>query len=171
MEGPVAMSLGPHRPCKPRLLVFSKSLLGWMALVLGFSFCLNCNACLGPGQGRDEEGREEGRRSGDSAKPEDIDLTTDDGLEMKATYYPGTKGQESIPVIFCTGSTKGANTAARTSRRSRGWPRSCRRSSVAPSSCPTSAATATAPRSRWQQQAHGRSQGQEADAGAKSRRW
>ena len=39
----------------------------------------------------------------DSRQPEEIDLTTDDGLEMKATYFPGTKGQESIPVILLHG--------------------------------------------------------------------
>jgi pimeloyl-ACP methyl ester carboxylesterase len=33
-------------------------------------------------------------------KPEDITLTTDDGLRLAITYYPGTKGKQSIPVIL-----------------------------------------------------------------------
>jgi pimeloyl-ACP methyl ester carboxylesterase len=36
-------------------------------------------------------------------KPEDVPLTTDDELELKATYYPGTKGPDSIPVIIIHG--------------------------------------------------------------------
>ena len=39
--------------------------------------------------------------------PEEKDLATADGLELKATYYPGTKGQESIPVILVHGFNKG----------------------------------------------------------------
>ncbi len=37
------------------------------------------------------------------AQPEEIDLTTEDGLQMKATYFAGTKGEESIPVIILHG--------------------------------------------------------------------
>jgi pimeloyl-ACP methyl ester carboxylesterase len=36
-------------------------------------------------------------------KPEDVPLTTDDDLELKASFYPGTKGPESIPVIIIHG--------------------------------------------------------------------
>ena len=32
--------------------------------------------------------------------PEPVDLTTDDGLELNATFFPGTKGKDSIPVIL-----------------------------------------------------------------------
>lgn len=37
------------------------------------------------------------------AAPEDVTLTTDDGLDLNATYFAGTKGQESIPVIIIHG--------------------------------------------------------------------
>ena len=96
------MSLGPHRPCKPRLLVFSKSLLGWMALVLGFSVCLNSTHAWA--QDKTEKKTEKKADEAEIPPPEDpVDLTTDDGLEMKATYFPGTKGEESIPVILLHG--------------------------------------------------------------------
>jgi pimeloyl-ACP methyl ester carboxylesterase len=36
-------------------------------------------------------------------KPEDVPLTTDDELELKATFYPGTKGPDSVPVIIIHG--------------------------------------------------------------------
>jgi pimeloyl-ACP methyl ester carboxylesterase len=36
-------------------------------------------------------------------KPEDVSLTTDDDLELKATYFAGTKGPDSIPVIIIHG--------------------------------------------------------------------
>lgn len=39
--------------------------------------------------------------------PEDISRTTDDGLVLSMTYFGGTKGKESIPVILLHGSEKG----------------------------------------------------------------
>ncbi len=36
-------------------------------------------------------------------KPEEISLTTDDDLELKATYFPGSKGADSIPIIIIHG--------------------------------------------------------------------
>ena len=36
-------------------------------------------------------------------EPEVPELTTKDELQLKATYFPGTKGQESIPVIIIHG--------------------------------------------------------------------
>ena len=36
-------------------------------------------------------------------KPEDVSLTTGDDLELKATYFAGTKGPDSIPVIIIHG--------------------------------------------------------------------
>jgi pimeloyl-ACP methyl ester carboxylesterase len=33
-------------------------------------------------------------------KGEEMTLTTDDGLQLALTYYPGTKGKESIPVVL-----------------------------------------------------------------------
>lgn len=32
--------------------------------------------------------------------PEDVSLQTGDGVELKATFYPGTKGKESVPVMM-----------------------------------------------------------------------
>lgn len=32
--------------------------------------------------------------------PEDLSLTTTDGLELAVTYYPGTKGKQTIPVVL-----------------------------------------------------------------------
>ena len=82
--------------------------------------------------------------------PEDIDLTdrrrpADEGHLLPRHQGPGEHSRDSSARV----QQQEGNTAGRTSRRSRGWPRSCRRNSVAPSSCPTSAATARAPRSRW----------------------
>ena len=36
-------------------------------------------------------------------KPEDVSLTTDDDLELKATFFPGRNGPDSIPVIIIHG--------------------------------------------------------------------
>jgi pimeloyl-ACP methyl ester carboxylesterase len=33
-------------------------------------------------------------------KPEDLVLRTGDGLELTLTYYPGTKGKETIPIVL-----------------------------------------------------------------------
>ena len=33
-------------------------------------------------------------------KPEDLVLNTGDGLELTLTYYPGTKGKETIPIVL-----------------------------------------------------------------------
>ena len=99
------MSLAPQRLCKPRLLIYSKSLLGLTALVLGLSFCLSATHALA--QDKTEDKSEKKGDEDEIPPPEEIDLTTDDGLEMKATYFPGTKGHESIPVIILHGFNKG----------------------------------------------------------------
>ena len=36
-------------------------------------------------------------------QPEDITLTTEDGVKLAVTYYAGTKGKDSIPVILLHG--------------------------------------------------------------------
>jgi pimeloyl-ACP methyl ester carboxylesterase len=92
------MSLGLHRLCKPPRWVFSTFLLGWAALALGFSVALQATPALA----------EDKTEKDDILPPADIDLATEDGLEMKATYFPGTKGQESIPVILLHGFGKGS---------------------------------------------------------------
>jgi pimeloyl-ACP methyl ester carboxylesterase len=33
-------------------------------------------------------------------KPEDVILSTDDNVQIAITYYPGTKGKESVPVVL-----------------------------------------------------------------------
>ena len=90
------MSLRPHRPCKPRPLASSRFLLGWMALALGCAGYLNSTPAWAQGKKSDEVPQE-------PPKAEEIDLTTDDGLEMKASYYAGAKGEDSIPVILLHG--------------------------------------------------------------------
>lgn len=42
-------------------------------------------------------------------KPTDLTVDTDDGLELALTYYPGTKGKESIPVVLLHGWKKNRN--------------------------------------------------------------
>jgi pimeloyl-ACP methyl ester carboxylesterase len=69
------------------------SLLACMAILLGCSFWLSKAHAWAQEKNSDEADKE-------LPKPEEIDLTTDDGLEMKATYYPGTKNEESIPVLL-----------------------------------------------------------------------
>ncbi len=98
------MSFDPQRPCKPHLLVSSMSLLGLTALVLGFSVCLNATPAFADDM---TEKKTEKKADEEEVKlPEDIALTTDDELELKATYFPGTKGPECIPVILLHGFNK-----------------------------------------------------------------
>lgn len=33
-------------------------------------------------------------------EPEDVSLTTSDGVELKVTFFPGTEGKQSVPVIL-----------------------------------------------------------------------
>jgi len=72
-----------------------------MALLLGFSFGLNATQILA--QNKAEKKAEKKADDDELPQPEEIDLTTEDGLELKATYFPGTKGQESVPVILLHG--------------------------------------------------------------------
>jgi pimeloyl-ACP methyl ester carboxylesterase len=100
------MSLDPHRPCQPRPLVFLKSLLGLTALVLGFSVCLSSTPAWAQDKAEDKTEKKAERRADDAEipAPEDIELKTkEDGLLIKAAYFPGTKGQDSIPVILLHG--------------------------------------------------------------------
>jgi pimeloyl-ACP methyl ester carboxylesterase len=93
------MSHGPHRRCKPRLSVFSTSLLAVTALVSGLSFSLSATPALAQAEKKPEK-----KDNADELPPkEEIELTTEDGLAMKATYFPGSKGKESIPVILLHG--------------------------------------------------------------------
>jgi pimeloyl-ACP methyl ester carboxylesterase len=96
------MSLGLKWPCKPHLLVLSTSLLGLTALVLGFSLCLSATSA----RAADDTTEKKAEKKADEEEikpPEDAPLTTDDGLELKTTYFPGSKGPESIPVILLHG--------------------------------------------------------------------
>src|SRR4051812_12911603 len=36
-------------------------------------------------------------------EPEEIDLTTKDGVVLRATYFAGTQGKESVPIIMLHG--------------------------------------------------------------------
>ncbi len=98
------MSLIPPRPCKPRPSVILKPLSGWTVLVMGLSLCLNPTLAWAqdkPDAATDKKTDEEELKP--PPDPEEIDLTTEDGLQMKATYFPGVKGEESIPVILLHG--------------------------------------------------------------------
>jgi pimeloyl-ACP methyl ester carboxylesterase len=93
------MSLVSYRFRMPRRALLSCSLAGWIVILLGFSLI------SGHAWAQEDPGKEPERKSEDAdlPKPKDIDLETDDGLEMKATFFPGTKGAESIPVIILHG--------------------------------------------------------------------
>ena len=69
----------------------------WKSRRAFFSLCLTCFAlllCL-PGivaaQNKEEE---------DPFKPYDVDLATKDGVTLKATYFPGKNGKDSVPVLL-----------------------------------------------------------------------
>ena len=96
------MSLISPRPCQPRLSVFLKLLPGWMALVVGFSLGLSPTHAW-PRTRQVRRPRKRAKKRMPPPDPEEIDLATEDGLQMKATYFPGTKGEESIPVILLHG--------------------------------------------------------------------
>jgi pimeloyl-ACP methyl ester carboxylesterase len=95
------MSLGPHRPRKPRTLVYLKFIAGFLILALAFS----TERCTSRVWAQDQADSKAEKDADDDKvpPPEDIDLVTDDGLQMKATYYRGTRGRESIPVILLHG--------------------------------------------------------------------
>ncbi|MGO9114856.1 MAG: alpha/beta fold hydrolase [Thermoguttaceae bacterium] len=97
------MSLIPPRLGKPRLSVLSKFLLRWMAFVVGLSLCLNPARDWAQDKADTKTGNKADEEDIKPPDPEPIDLVTEDGLQMKATYFPGTKGQESIPVILLHG--------------------------------------------------------------------
>ncbi len=42
-------------------------------------------------------------KSEEIPKPEDLVLRTGDGLQLAVTYYPGTKGKETIPIVLLHG--------------------------------------------------------------------
>jgi pimeloyl-ACP methyl ester carboxylesterase len=52
---------------------------------------------------KDAKGGEKAAAKDSGGDSEDITLTTDDGVTLTASYYPGTKGKESIPVILLHG--------------------------------------------------------------------
>lgn len=73
--------------------------------MMGFSFGLNATHALA--QDKTAKKAEKNTDEDDIPSAKEIDLTTEDGLELKATYFPGTKGQESIPVVLLHGFNKG----------------------------------------------------------------
>ncbi len=103
------MSLRPHRLLKPRLLVLSVSRLGWMALALGFSLCLGAAHARAQDKAPGKTDDTTDKKSDEEVKipePESVELEGAGGLIIKATYFPGTKGEESIPVILLHGFDK-----------------------------------------------------------------
>ena len=103
------MSLRPHRLLKPRLLVLSISRLGWMALALGFSLFLGAAHARAQDKAPGKTDNTTDKKSDEEVKipePEPFELEADNGLIIKGTYFPGTKGEESIPVILLHGFDK-----------------------------------------------------------------
>jgi pimeloyl-ACP methyl ester carboxylesterase len=75
-----------------------------MALMTGVWFALNTTQVWA----QDKPDATAGKKADDEEDkpppdPEPVELTTEDGLKMKATFFPGTKGEESIPVILLHG--------------------------------------------------------------------
>ncbi len=48
---------------------------------------------------KDHAGKKEKEKE-ELPKPEDLVLNTSDGLELTLTYYPGTKGKETVPMVL-----------------------------------------------------------------------
>ena len=100
--GPVTMSLALHRLCKPRLLVFLKSLLGLTALVLGFSFCLTATHAWPRTRPttRPRRRAEEGRGERDSAagrnRSDDRRRSGDEGHLLPRHQGPGERSRDSF---------------------------------------------------------------------------
>ncbi|GAF68686.1 unnamed protein product, partial [marine sediment metagenome] len=65
--------------------------LSLAVVILSLVFC----ACVANAQ----EGKK-GSRKKKPPKPEEIRLPTGDGVTLTATYYPSTKGKETVPVIL-----------------------------------------------------------------------
>jgi pimeloyl-ACP methyl ester carboxylesterase len=101
-EGLEAMRLDPTRVLYVRSRGISLLRLTILSLILalGGSSGLAAEDKAAPA---DKKAADEKAEGDEIPKPEDIDLSTEDGLEMKATYYPGTKAEESIPVILVHG--------------------------------------------------------------------
>ena len=90
------MSLASNPFSKPYRLAHWKSLPRWMVLILGLSFCLASTQVRA--QDKDEKNSEKKADEVEVPEPEDpVELTTDDGLEMKGTFFPGTKGRRAFP--------------------------------------------------------------------------
>src|SRR5271170_899615 len=79
------------------LLLSWKSAMVWAPLALGLSIGVPQGIC------RADDPPAAQQNSDDAPKPEEVDRKISDGLTMKVTYFPGTKGQESIPVILLHG--------------------------------------------------------------------
>jgi pimeloyl-ACP methyl ester carboxylesterase len=98
----MVMSLLSDRCFNLRLLFFSRRVLVFTALVLSLSLALApshswaADEPVKPEEKSDEDTKE-------PPPPDEIELTSEDGLLMKATYFPGTKAEESIPVILLHG--------------------------------------------------------------------
>jgi pimeloyl-ACP methyl ester carboxylesterase len=113
------MSFASHRPCKPHRLVFSKSLLGWLTLLLGCSLCLGSPRAWAQDatgkkgtEKKDAENtdsdkkteKEDEKDEPEPPEPEDLKLTTEDGLELRGKVFPNAKAnEETIPVILLHG--------------------------------------------------------------------
>ncbi len=65
-----------------------------VALLAGWSLAAPASAAA-----KDQPGTKE-KEKAEIPKAEDLELTTDDGLELTLTYYPGAKGKETVPIVL-----------------------------------------------------------------------
>ena len=86
-------------------------------------------ACLGPVRPAAAEEKK-------IAEPEDVTLQTGDGIELAATYYPGNKGKQTIPIVLLHGWKQKRTEFKELALRGRSWAMRWW--------CPTCAATAAA---------------------------
>jgi len=104
------MSFGPYGFSKPAWFLCLKSLLGLMALFLGCYLCSNLAQARAPDPNEEKTDKkaEDEEPTAEPPEAEEIDLAADDGMQIKATYFPGVASKkvpenEIIPVILLHG--------------------------------------------------------------------
>lgn len=64
----------------------------WCAVLLGFGLVLGYSGVAGGEEKKEEKPK--------IPPPEEVDLNTHDGVSLTATFYPGTLGKQSVPIII-----------------------------------------------------------------------
>ncbi len=93
------MSLAPHRHRVPRLFLVVMVLF----LEARLSVPSLARDVAAPAVAPAEKKTDKKTDEDEVPAPEELSLKTEDGLQMVATFFPGTKGKESIPVILIHG--------------------------------------------------------------------